>query len=229
MAFGNSSRISSSRFGAKARPAKLTPVTLPSGRFRLVTRPVCTGSAPDVKTMGIVAVAALAARTARAPAARNQHRHLTANQIGRQLRQPVVLAGRPTVFDRHILTRNKAGFVEALAECDGLVGIAVERPGVEESDHRLRRLLRGRSDRPRCCGAPEERDEFAPLHPAMLAGSDYAVLACVLYLFPKKGVHARLRRAMRGEGAHRRCRSASAFNRQGSCSSRLPNSREATP
>jgi hypothetical protein len=38
------------------------PVALPPGRLRLGTRPKLTGSEPTVKTMGIVFVAAIAAR-----------------------------------------------------------------------------------------------------------------------------------------------------------------------
>jgi hypothetical protein len=37
------------------------PVALPPGRSRLATRPIFTGSAPKLKTIGIVEVAALAA------------------------------------------------------------------------------------------------------------------------------------------------------------------------
>jgi putative ABC transport system substrate-binding protein len=40
---------------------RLTPVALPPGRARLATRPSLTGSSPTPKTIGIVAVAALAA------------------------------------------------------------------------------------------------------------------------------------------------------------------------
>ena len=43
---------------------KLTPVILPPGRLRLATRPMLTGSAPILKTIGIVVVAALAATAA---------------------------------------------------------------------------------------------------------------------------------------------------------------------
>jgi hypothetical protein len=38
----------------------VTPVTLPPGRLKLATRPSLTGSPPLAKTIGIVAVAALA-------------------------------------------------------------------------------------------------------------------------------------------------------------------------
>ena len=41
---------------------KVTPVALPVGRLRLVTRPNGTGSEPTVKTIGISVVADCAAR-----------------------------------------------------------------------------------------------------------------------------------------------------------------------
>ena len=43
------------------------PVRLPSGRARLETRPSLTGSSPTLNTMGIVAVAALAANATGLP------------------------------------------------------------------------------------------------------------------------------------------------------------------
>ena len=94
---------------------KLTPVTLPPGRLRLATRPSLTGSPPRAKTIGIVAVAAFAARRRR-EARRGDHGDLTADQIGRQRRQPVVLTLRPAVFDRDVLALDEAGFLQALAE-----------------------------------------------------------------------------------------------------------------
>jgi hypothetical protein len=59
---GESSRSNSSRFGAIVTAKRLTPVTLRPGLFMLVTRPSWTGSPPVWKTIGIVEVAALAAR-----------------------------------------------------------------------------------------------------------------------------------------------------------------------
>ncbi len=52
----------SSRFGPSSTFSMLTPVRLPPGRLRLATSPVPTGSTPLLNTIGIVAVAALAAR-----------------------------------------------------------------------------------------------------------------------------------------------------------------------
>jgi hypothetical protein len=44
-----------------------TPVMFPPGRLKLATSPRSTGSAPMLKTMGMVDVAALAATVAGAP------------------------------------------------------------------------------------------------------------------------------------------------------------------
>jgi hypothetical protein len=60
---GTSSCSSPRRFGCRAAVAKLTPVMLPPGRLRLVTRPVAIGSPPLTNTIAMVEVAALAART----------------------------------------------------------------------------------------------------------------------------------------------------------------------
>src|SRR5262249_29880722 len=60
-ALGNSSCRSPSRFETTSMVKKLTPVALPPGRARLATRPSLTGSSPTANTIGIVAVAALAA------------------------------------------------------------------------------------------------------------------------------------------------------------------------
>src|SRR6516225_4933534 len=68
-ALGTSSCRSSSRLATTSRSKKLTPVALPPGRARLATRPSLTGSSPALKTIGIVAVAALAASAATTPSA----------------------------------------------------------------------------------------------------------------------------------------------------------------
>src|SRR6516164_2071547 len=59
--FGTSSPRIPILLGNDSLPNQLTPVTLLPGRLRLVTRPTLIGSAPLVKTVGISAVAALAA------------------------------------------------------------------------------------------------------------------------------------------------------------------------
>src|SRR5262245_29572660 len=67
LAVGSNSRRSSSRFAANSVLKKLTPVRLPPGRARLATRPSLAGSSPTRNTIGIVVVAALAAKAAGRP------------------------------------------------------------------------------------------------------------------------------------------------------------------
>ena len=111
LAVGTSSCASSSRFGPSSALNTVTPVRLPPGRLRLVTSPSVTGSSPMPKTTGIVAVAAFARRCRRATH-RGNHGHPTANQIGRQFRQPVVLIRRETVFDRDVLALDETRFLQ---------------------------------------------------------------------------------------------------------------------
>jgi hypothetical protein len=68
-------------------------------------------SPPTPKTIGIVAVAALAASEGTSPGVAIT-RHLSANQIGQQRRQAIVLALQPVVLDRHVPAFDVAGFVE---------------------------------------------------------------------------------------------------------------------
>ena len=90
-------------------------MTLPPGRFRLATRPSLTGSPPIEKTIGIVAVAALAAIAAYGPG-RSDHGDLATHQIDRQLWQSIVLTLRPVVYDRDIPAFDITSFVQALPE-----------------------------------------------------------------------------------------------------------------
>ena len=73
------------------RRKQLTPVALPPGRARLATRPSLTGSSAELKTIGIVVVADLAARAAMC-CRRRDHRDLAADQFGRHRRQPIIVA-----------------------------------------------------------------------------------------------------------------------------------------
>jgi hypothetical protein len=54
----------------------------------------------------------------------------------------------PAVYDRHVLALNIAGVFEALAKSAHTVRQSIRRPAVEEPDHRHRRLLRPRRERP---------------------------------------------------------------------------------
>src|SRR5262249_8840324 len=72
-----------------------------------------------------------------------------------------VLALGPAVFDRDILALDIVGFLQALAKCTQSVHIHISRCTLEEADHRHRRLLRARRERPRDRRAAEQRDERA--------------------------------------------------------------------
>jgi hypothetical protein len=86
--------------------------------------------------------------------------HLSADQIGRQRRQAIVLAFKVVVLDRHVLAFNVAGFIEAFTKRGrngrGVVGRSVG----DKRDHRQRLLLPARRERPRGCTA-KKRDELA--------------------------------------------------------------------
>ena len=66
---GAISRSNSRRFGPSDVVNRWMPVVLPPGRLKLLTRPSCTGSLPLWKTIGIVEVAACAARATWGPPA----------------------------------------------------------------------------------------------------------------------------------------------------------------
>jgi hypothetical protein len=68
------------------------------------------------KTIGIVAVAAFAARAEAVPPGGSDYRHLTGGEIGCHRREFVVLTVRPTVFDRYMLPLDKAYLPEPLTE-----------------------------------------------------------------------------------------------------------------
>jgi len=82
--------------------------------------------------------------------------HFATDQLGRQPRQSVVLAVRPAVFRRHVLALDVAAFAQAPPECGHTVRER-SRSTAEESDHRHRRLLRARRERPRSRRAAERR------------------------------------------------------------------------
>src|SRR5438132_6046348 len=95
---------------------------------------------------------------------RNDNRHLTAYRIGCEVGQSVDLVLRPAILDRHILALDVAGFTKVLAECGQISCTIGKRRTAEEPDHRHRRLLRARRERPRSRRAAEQCDELAPPH-----------------------------------------------------------------
>jgi hypothetical protein len=95
---------------------------------------------------------------------RSDHRHLTAYQIGCEVRQSVVLVLRPAILDHHILALDIAGFTNALLEWGQIPCTISKRRATEEPDHRCRSLLCARRERPRRSRTSRKRDELAPVH-----------------------------------------------------------------
>jgi hypothetical protein len=87
-----------------------------------------------------------------------------ADQIGRQGRQSVIFIVRKAKFDGNVAALNVAGFVQPFAERGHKMGALIWRAVVEKPNHRHRRLLRARRERPSDCRAADERDELAPPH-----------------------------------------------------------------
>src|SRR5262245_9613184 len=92
----------------------------------------------------------------------DDHGDPSVNQFGCERRQPIELPLRPAVYDRYILAFDIAAILQSLAKSTQTVGAYVRRcRRVEETDHRHRRLLRPRRDRPRRRRAAEQCDELA--------------------------------------------------------------------
>src|SRR5439155_24021584 len=88
-----------------------------------------------------------------------------ADDVGCQRGQTIIVALRPAVFDRYVLTLDVAGFAESFAE-GGENGCApVGGKAVQEADHRHRLLLRARRERPGDRRrSTEQCDEIAAFH-----------------------------------------------------------------
>src|SRR5262249_41913515 len=102
VAAGRSSRSNSSRLATSSVPIRVTPVTFPSGRLRLGTKPAVTGSEAVTNTIGD----RLRCRHHRPHSdvrrARTDDCNLAADEVGGHSRQPVELTFRPAVFDPYV-------------------------------------------------------------------------------------------------------------------------------
>src|SRR5262249_17001751 len=88
----------------------------------------------------------------------------TSEQFDCQCMQSIVLMVRPAIFARYIPTLDIAGFIQAPLKGDQSRSVKLLRCGGKKPNHRHRRLLRPRRERP-CAGcATEKRDELAPSH-----------------------------------------------------------------
>src|SRR5262249_47233624 len=93
----------------------------------------------------------------------SEHAHLMLDQIGEERRQPIVLPLCPTKLDCDVAALYVAGVVQALAKSADQVAESVGRAATNEPNHRYRRLLRPRCERPRRRAA-EKRYELPPPH-----------------------------------------------------------------
>ena len=146
---------------ANSTQKKLIPVRLPPGRRRLATRPSLTGSSATTKTMGIVVVAALAANAEGSRRSRITATCRRTNSAASAGSRSILILG-PAVFEsprsrpRHSRSLSGPGETRRRRSRSGRV-MRREKP-----DHRHRRLLRTRGERPRSRRAAEQRDELAP-------------------------------------------------------------------
>jgi hypothetical protein len=93
----------------------------------------------------------------------SDHSYSTLNEVGRHRRQSILVALRPTVFDRDVLALNVAGLGKAPDESRNLAGPLVDRRSAAEiADNRHRRLLRAHRERPCYRARAEQCDEAAP-------------------------------------------------------------------
>src|SRR5262249_28967879 len=80
-----------------------------------------------------------------------------------QRRQTIYLTVGPAVFDGNVLALDIAGILETLPKSAQAFRISLRRLAVEKPDHRQRRLLGARRERPNRGCAAEQRDELAAL------------------------------------------------------------------
>ena len=103
--------------------------------------------------MGIVVVAAFAARAVTVPIGVTIHSYLTMHQIGRHFPKPAIFTVRPAEFNRDILALSVAGLGKALSKCREQASAWFWRARMQEADYRHLLLLRSCSQRPRCHAA----------------------------------------------------------------------------
>ena len=153
---------SSSRFAASSVVKMLTPVALPPGRLRLATSPSSTGSAAGVEHDRDGGGRGLGRNGRGVAAGRHDHRDLALNEIGRQAGSRSYWPSAQRYSIATLRPSMIADLLQASTEAGRRERERVRRRAAEKSDHRHRRLLRPRRERPRGRRAAEQRDELAP-------------------------------------------------------------------
>ena len=103
----------SNRLPANTGEMVVNPVMFPPGRARLSTSPAATGSAPAIKTMGIVLVAFLAARLA-SRRGRDEYVNFETDQLISQGGKPVELFFSVSILESYVFALNIAERAERL-------------------------------------------------------------------------------------------------------------------
>ena len=156
---GTSSWSSSSCFGTSSAPKKVMPVTLPSGRFRLATSPVVDRVASCCEDNRNRGIQLLAATVGVLPA-------MTITATGRPISSAAISAsGRcdcPPIGTRSL---HSALDITCFLRpwCNAISYVRESAAHCKQPDHRHRRLLRLRRQRPRRRTA-EQRDELTASH-----------------------------------------------------------------
>src|SRR6516165_9268948 len=163
-AVGTNSCRSRSRLAATSSERKLTPVALPPRTGKAGHKTKLDRVARDTEYDWDRRSCRFGRARRRPAAGDSDHRHWAANQSGHQSRQPIVLALQPVVLDSDILPFDVTGFLETFTERGHITRSDFRSPRVKKPNHRHRRLLRPRRERPCGCRAADERDELAPLH-----------------------------------------------------------------
>src|SRR6516164_9253806 len=127
--------------------------------------------------MGIVEVAALAASAEGGPPAAISTATCSGDEFGGEVTQLLIATFRPPKRDHQILSLDKSGFAQPVAERgDETCGFS-GRAGAKKPDHRHGRLLRARRQRPCRRAAAEQRDELAPLHHSITSSTRARMVA----------------------------------------------------
>src|SRR6516165_7390000 len=151
---------SSIRFACRSITIALRPVTLPPGRARLATRPVPTGLPEAAMTIGIVAVACLAAIAASVPLVMIKSTSRRINSVARSGKAIIRSLGR-AVFDNKVVTFDISEVAQTFAQSVQIGSVCGSRNRFQHADTPLLSgLLRLRHERPRHRTA-EQRYELA--------------------------------------------------------------------
>jgi hypothetical protein len=135
---------------------------IPAGPVHAGDKAVLDGVATSLENDRYGGGCGLCCEAGRGRAACGNDGDFTANEIGGQRRQSIVLTVRPPIFDRHVPALDVSGLAQALAECGRELRACLTRTKVEIPDNWNGRLLRPRRERPRRSRAAAKQDEFAP-------------------------------------------------------------------